>query len=93
MGPKKGGKKKGGKKKKGGGLGDDVDPMEKNFILQAEVESLTMKLIHQQQESNEAKASEVEKRYREKQLKRIQEEEKKRTHDIIADMTRQYKAT
>lgn len=48
MGPKKGGKKKGGKKKKGGGLGDDVDPMERNFILQAEVESLTMKLIHQQ---------------------------------------------
>jgi len=32
MGPKKG-KKKGGKKKKGGGLGDDVDPMERNFIL------------------------------------------------------------
>jgi hypothetical protein len=32
MGPKKG-KKKGGKKKKGGGMGDDVDPMERNFIL------------------------------------------------------------
>jgi hypothetical protein len=35
VGPKKG-KKKGGKKKKGGGMGDDVDPMERNFILQAE---------------------------------------------------------
>jgi hypothetical protein len=78
MGPKKG-KKKGGKKKKGGGLGDDVDPMERNFILQAEVESLTMRLIRQQEEANHAKASEIEKRQREKQLKAIAEEDKKRT--------------
>lgn len=92
MGPKKG-KKKGGKKKKGGGMGDDVDPMERNFILQAEVESLTMRLIRQQEEANHAKASEIEKRQREKQLKAIAEEDKKRTQAIVADMTRQHKAT
>ncbi len=38
MGPKKG--KKGKKSKKGGGMGEDVEPEERNFILQAEVESL-----------------------------------------------------
>jgi hypothetical protein len=37
-GKKKGGKKKGGKKK---GNDTDPDPVEKNFILQAEIESLT----------------------------------------------------
>ena len=44
MGPKKGKAKKGGKKKGKGGLGDDVDDTEKNFILQAEIESLSMRL-------------------------------------------------
>ena len=44
MGPKKG-KKPGKKGKKGkGGLGDDVDDEERNFILQAEIESLSMRL-------------------------------------------------
>ena len=50
MAPKKKGKK-GGKKKKGG-IADDVDPAEKNFILQAEIESLQMRLVRQQEESN-----------------------------------------
>lgn len=38
MAPKKKGKGKKGKKK--GGIADDVDPAERNFILQAEIESL-----------------------------------------------------
>ena len=63
MGPKKG-KKKSKKGKKGGA--DDVDPIERNFILQAEVESLTMMLVDTTSEANEAKASELEKRVREK---------------------------
>ena len=55
MGPKKG-KKKGKKGKKGGS--EDVDPVERNFILQAEVESLTMMLVETTGEANQAKASE-----------------------------------
>ena len=39
MGPKKGKGKKG-KKGKKGGISDDVEPEERNFILQAEIESL-----------------------------------------------------
>ena len=47
MGPKKG--KKGAKKKGGkGGIADDADPTERNWILQAEIESLSMKLHTQQ---------------------------------------------
>ncbi len=52
-----------------------------------------MRLIRQQEEANHAKASEIEKRQREKQLKAIAEEDKKRTQAIVADMTRQHKAT
>ncbi len=65
MGPKKG-KKKGKKSKKGGGMGEDVDPEERNFILQAEVESLSIMLVQTTGEANHAKASELEKRVREK---------------------------
>ncbi len=42
---KKGGKKSGKGKKKGNDT--DPDPVEKNFILQAEIESLTQKLLMQ----------------------------------------------
>ena len=85
MGPKKG-KKKGKKGKKGGS--EDVDPVERNFILQAEVESLTMMLVETTGEANQAKASELEKRVREKELKNIVDEERRRTEFIVADMTR-----
>lgn len=43
-GKKKGGKGKGGKKKSSD---TDPDPSERNFILQAEIESLTLKLIQE----------------------------------------------
>jgi hypothetical protein len=43
MGAKKG--KKGKKGKKKGGVDTDPDPVEKTFILQAEIESLTQKLL------------------------------------------------
>ncbi len=68
MPPKKGkgkGKKKG---KKKSGIQDDADPMERNFILQAEAESLQQKLLQTYEDARRCKASENEKRYREKQL-------------------------
>ena len=42
MAPQKGGKGKKGKKgkKKGGGADDNLDDAERNFVLQAEIESL-----------------------------------------------------
>jgi hypothetical protein len=62
-----GGKKKAGK---GGGKGKkkgndtDPDPSEKNHILEAEVQSLTQKLIMEQEMADRSKASENEKRHR-----------------------------
>jgi hypothetical protein len=67
MGAKKGKKGKKGAKKKSGGDAD-VDPIEKNFILQAEIESLTFKLLSEQDRADKSKASENEKRHREVQI-------------------------
>jgi hypothetical protein len=61
-GKKKAGKGKGKGKKKGNDT--DPDPVEKNFILQAEIESLTQKLIMEQDMADRSKASENEKRHR-----------------------------
>jgi len=85
-----GGKKKGkGGKGKGKKKNDtDPDPVEKNFILQAEIESLTQKLIMEQSMADRSKASENEKRHREIQLDKLLEEENNRQRDIISDMTR-----
>ena len=71
MGPKKG--KKGGKKKKGGkgGIADDADPSERNWILQAEIESLSLKLQSSQQMADISKAREIEKMARHRQNERI----------------------
>ena len=93
MGPKKA--KGGAKKKKGGkgGLGDDVDDNERTFIVQAEIESLSMKLAAQQRRADIAKASELEKMYHHREDVENADKEKKRTNDIVSDMTRQYKAT
>lgn len=90
MGAKKGKKGKKGKKKSGA----DTEPSaeEKNYIYQAEIESLTQKLITEQGRADTSKASENEKRHREMQLDRQLKDEEKRTRDIIADMTRQYKS-
>ena len=74
-----GAKKKGGKGKKGkkkGGLADDVDPAEKNFILQAEIESLQMKLVRQTELSNSQKGAERDLAARDKVLKAAQDEQK-----------------
>ena len=88
-GKKKGGKKKGGKKK---GNDTDPDPVEKNFILQAEIESLTQKLIMEQEMADKSKASENEKRHRDLQLSKLLKYEENRKRDIVSDMTRQYKS-
>ena len=88
-GKKKGGKKKGGKKK---GNDTDPDPVEKNFILQAEIESLTQKLIMEQEMADKSKASENEKRHRDLQLSKLLKDEENRKRDIVSDMTRQYKS-
>ena len=90
MGGKK--KGKGGKKGKKKGADTDPDPVEKNFILQAEIESLTQKLIMEQSMADKSKAAENEKRHREVQLDKLLEEENNRQRDIISDMTRQYKS-
>lgn len=90
MGAKK--KGKAGKKGKKKGADTDPDPIEKNFILQAEIESLTQKLIMEQEMADKSKASENEKRHREVQLDRLLEEENNRQRDIVSDMTRQYKS-
>lgn len=67
MGGKKGKKGKKGAKKKGG-ADSDPDNMEKNIILQAEIESLTQKLMMEQGRADKSKASENEKRHREVQI-------------------------
>ncbi len=87
-----GGKKKKGKGKKKGGADTEPTATEKNFLLQAEIESLTQKLIMEQGRADQSKASENEKRHRELQLEKQYKDEEKRRKDIIADMTRQYKS-
>lgn len=67
MGAKKGKKGKKGSKKKSG-ADTEPDPIEKNFILQAEIESLTQKLMMEQERADKSKASENEKRHREVQI-------------------------
>ena len=45
------------------------------------------------QQANDSKRKEQEKRARESKLNEMMESNQKRTHDIIADMTRQFKST
>ncbi len=52
-----------------------------------------MRLARQLEISNKVVGGERELRERDKQLKAAVEEDKKRTFDIVSDMTRQYKAT
>jgi hypothetical protein len=68
MGAKKG--KKGKKSKGKKGADTEPDAMEKNFIYQAEIESLSQKLIMEQERADKGKASENEKRHREVQLEK-----------------------
>ena len=91
MAPKKkagkGGKgKKGGKK--GKGVSDNVEPEEKCFILQAEIDSLNERFFEVQSLANAKKKEEQESRYRDRQLKQMEDEEIKCHRDIIADMVR-----
>lgn len=62
MGAKKGKKGKKGKKKVG--VDTEPDAQEKNFELQAQIESLTQKLILEQELADKSKAAENEKRHR-----------------------------
>ena len=89
MGPKKAGKK-GGAKKKGGEF--DLDLNEQNVVLEAMQESLQASLASKQIFAERCKAAEYEKRKRDMDLLRTVNEEKKKYREIIADMTRQYKA-
>ena len=66
MGGKKKGKKGKKKGKKKGGIADDATTEEKNYILQAEKESLEHKMVMVIQQANRAKREEQEKRAREK---------------------------
>ena len=91
MGAKKGKKGKKGSKKKGGG-DLEANVSEKNWQLQAEIEALTQKLINEQGMADRGKAQENEKRHKEIQLNKILRDQKKRTMDIVADMTRQFKS-
>ena len=93
MGGKKGKKKgKKGKKKKGALADDQTTPVEDNFIMQAQIESLQKKLIHEQQEADHAKAAENELKSKVLKLEKDYEERVETTTDIVADMTRQYKS-
>ena len=98
MAPKKkggkgGGKGKKGKGKKGKGITDDVAPEEKCWIIQAEIDALQERFFDAQTMANEKKKAEQESRYRDLQLKQMQDEELKTHRDIIADMIRQHKST
>ena len=93
MGGKKKGKKGKKGKKKAGGIADDATVEEKNWILMAEKESMEQRLILTLAQANDAKRKEQEKRARETKLNEMMETNQKRTHDIIADMTRQFKST
>ena len=93
MGGKKKGKKGKKKGKKKGGIADDATVEEKNFILQAEKEALEHKLIMIISQANRAKKEEQEKRDREQKQQEMLAQDEKRTNNIIADMTRQYKST
>ena len=95
MAPKKAkGKGKGkGKKGKGKGISDAVDDKEKCWIFQAEIDSLQERFFEAQTRANFKKKEEQESRYRDLQLKQIQNEEQQTHKDIIADMIRQYKST
>ena len=68
MGAKKKGKK-GKKGKKSKGVYDDATVEERNWILQAEKESLEQKLIMVLQQANKSKAKEQERAHRQLQLK------------------------
>ena len=92
MGAKKKGKK-GKKGKKSKGVTDDATVEERNWILQAEKESLEQKLILIRSQANSSKAKEQERAHRQLQLNEAKDAQKRRTDAIVSDMTRQYKST
>jgi len=92
MGAKKGGKKTGGKKsaKKDGDEGIDMGDL--NRLLQIQVQALQQKIVFEQERADKAKASENEIRQKMLELNKDVDDEKRRTNDIVCDMTRQYKS-
>mmetsp|Transcript_9605 Transcript_9605/g.13989 ORF Transcript_9605/g.13989 Transcript_9605/m.13989 type:complete len:197 (-) Transcript_9605:152-742(-) len=87
-------KKKGGGKKKAKGEQEEepLDPAEVSVYLTRTVESLKHKLVMQTNKASGAEAVVRELRSRLFDLHKDYEEEKKRTFEIAADMTREYKA-
>ena len=83
MGPKKG---KGGKKKGKKG-GDEPTDEELTWILQAEIESLQIKLQRQMFESDKLRGKEMENRTRDVALTSIVKDEKQNTNDILCSLT------
>lgn len=93
MGPKK---KKGGKKEKSSaGLDPDESPLtieEQNVFLLRSFEGLKSQLALETHKSNSAESVVRGLRTQLLQLQQDFQEEKKRTFDMVSDMTRQYKA-
>ena len=88
-GKKKAAGKKGAKGGKGGaGNGVGLTMEEENYMLEAQKESLIIRLIEETDNANKYKASEGEKRVREMQLERLVAKEKVAQREIISDMTR-----
>ena len=81
------------KGKKGGAFGEEPLPEEKKHIFMAELDSLNMRMAIQQRQAEEARAADNEKRKRDRENEQMVKDREKDTNDIMADMTRQYKAT
>jgi len=90
---KKKGKGKGKKKKEDSGEdGAEMNPLQIALQFQAENKSLQRQLAMRTEEASKALASRKELQKKVAELKRDFDEEQDQTHELTADMTRQYKA-
>jgi hypothetical protein len=87
---KKKGKKKGGKKGKGGD--DEINDADMVNMLNAQVEALKIRLVHEQGRADGAKAAENELRVKMVDLDKAFKQEEITRKQIVSDMTHQYKA-
>ena len=92
MGAKKGKKGKKGKKKKGG-VADTYEPTELAHVHHCVLDSLQVKYADISERAQSARAGENEKRYKDLEMTKFEQDAKKTSNDIMADMTRQYKST
>lgn len=86
MGPKKGGKGKKGKKGKKG-TAFDATPEEISYILQAEIDSLKLRLQRQMRTSDVARCEEMEIKDRDVKLSATVGDDRQNTNDIICTLT------